>query len=77
MSDYYPYPVFINMRDRSCIVVGGGKVALRKISDLLETGAKVTVVAETPDPNMGRLLMLWIIPSIVIFFPGLLLKEGH
>ncbi len=38
------------MRDRSCIVVGGGKVALRKISDLLETGAKVTVVAETPDP---------------------------
>jgi len=50
LSDYYPYPVFINMRDRSCIVVGGGKVALRKISDLLETGAKVTVVAETPDP---------------------------
>ena len=50
MSDYYPYPVFINMRDRSCIVVGGGKVALRKISDLLETGANVTVVAETPDP---------------------------
>ena len=50
MSDYYPYPVFINMRGRSCIVVGGGKVALRKISDLLETGAKVTVVAETPDP---------------------------
>jgi len=38
------------MRGRSCIVVGGGKVALRKISDLLETGAKVTVVAETPDP---------------------------
>ncbi|GAJ15441.1 unnamed protein product, partial [marine sediment metagenome] len=50
MSDYYPYPVFINMRGRSCIVVGGGKVALRKISDLLETGANVTVVAETPDP---------------------------
>ena len=55
MSDYYPYPVFINMRGRSCIVVGGGKVALRKISDLLETGAKVTVVAETPDPIIDDL----------------------
>jgi len=43
------------MRGRSCIVVGGGKVALRKISDLLETGAKVTVVAETPDPIIDDL----------------------
>ena len=49
MSDYYPYPIFINMSKRSCVVVGGGKVALRKINDLLEAGAKVTVVAETPD----------------------------
>ena len=49
LNDWYPYPVFINMSNRSCVVVGGGKVALRKISDLLETGAKVTVVAKIPD----------------------------
>jgi len=50
LNDHYPYPVFINMINRLCVVIGGGKVALRKINDLLETGAKVTVVAETPDP---------------------------
>lgn len=55
MDDYYPYPVFINMRGRSCVVVGGGKIALRKINDLSETGAQVTVVAETPDPIIENL----------------------
>jgi len=49
LTVHYPYPVFLNLSGRLCVVVGGGKVALRKINDLLEAGAQVTVVAETPD----------------------------
>ncbi len=39
------YPIFIALEQRSCLVVGGGAVAWRKIEGLLECGAQVTVVA--------------------------------
>ncbi len=38
-------PIFLNIKKQPCLVVGGGDVALRKASVLLEAGAKVTVVA--------------------------------
>ena len=39
------YPIFLNLRGRACLVVGGGEVALRKAESLREAGAKVRVVA--------------------------------
>jgi uroporphyrin-III C-methyltransferase/precorrin-2 dehydrogenase/sirohydrochlorin ferrochelatase len=39
------YPVTLEIRNRMCLVVGGGGVALRKVQGLVEEGAKVTVVA--------------------------------
>ena len=45
------YPIMLSIRDRSCLVVGGGGVALRKVQGLLEDGARVTVVApEVSEP---------------------------
>ena len=38
-------PIFLRVKDRRCLVVGGGQVALRKISTLLRADAKVRVVA--------------------------------
>lgn len=43
MNPYYP--VFLNLMDRDVLVVGAGKIALRKIETLLKHRAKVTVVA--------------------------------
>ena len=39
------YPIFLSLKDRPVLVVGAGKVALRKAKGLLEAGARVTVVA--------------------------------
>jgi len=39
------YPIYLNLEDKRCLVVGGGKVALRKVTGLLEAGANVTVVS--------------------------------
>jgi uroporphyrin-III C-methyltransferase/precorrin-2 dehydrogenase/sirohydrochlorin ferrochelatase len=38
-------PIFLNLADRPCLVVGGGAVAVRKIRQLQKAGGKVTVVA--------------------------------
>jgi len=39
------YPINLDVAGQACVVVGGGKVALRKIRGLLEAGATVTVIA--------------------------------
>jgi len=39
------FPVFMNIQGRQCLVIGGGKVAARKIALLLKAHAQVQVVA--------------------------------
>lgn len=45
-------PIFLNIRNKPCLVVGGGEVASRKISLLLQAGARVTVIS----PELDSLL---------------------
>lgn len=40
------FPMFVDMMERECLIVGGGNVAYRKVMVMLDFGAKVTVVAE-------------------------------
>jgi len=39
------YPAFLDLREKLCVVVGGGPVASRKIESLILAGARVQVVA--------------------------------
>ena len=39
------YPVTLNLTGKFCTVVGGGQVALRKITALIAQGAEVTVIS--------------------------------
>jgi precorrin-2 dehydrogenase / sirohydrochlorin ferrochelatase len=39
------YPVFANIENRLAVIAGGGKVALRKAKDLLESGARVKIIS--------------------------------
>lgn len=50
------YPIFLDLRDRPCVVVGGGVVATRKAEALLDAGARVTVVSPAVGPEMAALV---------------------
>lgn len=39
------YPVCLDIKDRPCLVVGGGQVGTRKVKTLMACGARVTVVS--------------------------------
>jgi siroheme synthase (precorrin-2 oxidase/ferrochelatase) len=49
------YPIFLDLRDRPILVVGAGKVALRKTKGLVEAAAQVTVVAPECQPEFETL----------------------
>ena len=49
------YPIVMNIRGRRAVVIGGGRVAERKIAALLEAGASVRVVAPTLTPELQTL----------------------
>ena len=49
------YPAYLDLRDRPCLVIGGGAVAERKALSLLEAGAEVTIVSPALTPKLHEL----------------------
>jgi precorrin-2 dehydrogenase/sirohydrochlorin ferrochelatase len=49
------YPILVDLQGKRALVVGGGKVAQRKIETLLEHGASVRVVARDLTPPLEEL----------------------
>jgi uroporphyrin-III C-methyltransferase/precorrin-2 dehydrogenase/sirohydrochlorin ferrochelatase len=49
------YPLMLKVKDQSCLVVGGGPVALQKVRALRRAGADVTVVSPAFSPALERL----------------------
>jgi len=48
-------PLFLDVKGKRCVVVGGGEVALRKATLLARAGAKLHVVAPKLDDEMASL----------------------
>jgi precorrin-2 dehydrogenase/sirohydrochlorin ferrochelatase len=48
------YPAFLNLKGKKAVVVGGGKVAERKVLSLLKSGAEVTVISPFLTVRLAR-----------------------
>ena len=53
MNTYYP--VYIQLQDQPCIVIGGGKIAEGKVDGLLASQARVTVISPELTPHLHDL----------------------
>jgi len=49
------YPAYLDLRDRLCLVFGGGSVAERKAISLLDAGAAVTIISPSLTPKLQAL----------------------
>ena len=50
------YPVSLNIKEKLCVVIGGGRVAERKVKNLLRYGARVRMVS----PGLTVRLSKWV-----------------
>jgi siroheme synthase-like protein len=49
------YPIFLELLSRRVVIIGGGNVALRKAQALLETGARLVVIADSVQDSLTQL----------------------
>lgn len=56
MAETPYYPVMMNIKDRWCLVVGGGRIATHKVKGLLEAGANVCIVSPELTPELQTLV---------------------
>jgi len=52
------FSIELNLEGKNVLVVGGGRIALRKVKTLLPTGARITVVAPQFDPEFAAISSL-------------------
>lgn len=70
------YPVFLDIRDKVCVVIGGGEVALRKAERLLDCGAKVSIISPKLVPELAALKDKNLITHIAAEYSGDLIDKA-
>ena len=58
VSAVFDYPVFLNLADVDVLVVGGGRIGLRKVEGLAAAGARVRLVAPEVAATFDRSLVI-------------------
>ncbi|MBR1624078.1 MAG: bifunctional precorrin-2 dehydrogenase/sirohydrochlorin ferrochelatase [Pseudobutyrivibrio sp.] len=49
------FPMFVDLTDANCLVVGGGRIAFQKVKVLLDFGARVHVIAKEVSLDLAAL----------------------
>ena len=64
------YPIFLDIRGKICVIIGGGEVAARKAERLLDCGAKVLVISPKLSPALTALKEKDIISHVATSYSG-------
>ena len=64
------YPIFLDIRGKICVIVGGGEVAARKAERLLDCGAKVFIISPKLSPALAALKEKDVISHIAAEYAG-------
>ena len=64
------YPIFLDIKDKKCVIVGGGAVAARKAERLLDCGATVFVISPKLAPELAALKEKKLISHIAAQYSG-------
>ncbi len=59
------YPVFLDLRGKAVLIVGGGVVAERKVEQLLPAGPAITLISPEVTPQVAR----WAADGAIIHMP--------
>jgi len=49
------YPIYLNLKNKRVVVIGGGEVAERKVESLVGTGAAITLISPEVTPRLASL----------------------
>ena len=66
------FPIFLNLTQKPCLVIGGGGVAARKIKLLAKAHARITVIAEKMNATIDTMV---IEPELVLIKKTLVLED--
>jgi siroheme synthase-like protein len=58
------YPIYLDLKDRAVLVVGGGTIAEGKTQQLVEAGARVRVVSPTLTPHLSGLVARGVVEHV-------------
>ena len=70
------YPIFLDIRGKKCVVVGGGEVAARKAERLIDCGAEVLVISPKLTPELAALKEKNVISHIAFEYSGDLIDKA-
>jgi siroheme synthase-like protein len=71
------YPIYLDLKDRAVLVVGGGAIAEGKAQQLVEAGARVRVVSPALTPHLSGLVARGAIAHVPGWFKKDDLKDVH
>jgi len=57
LNDMPMFPAFVDIKEKTVIVVGGGKVATRKVEKLLNFGPRITVISPKITEELRKLYL--------------------
>lgn len=69
-------PIFVDLRSRDCVVVGGGEVAARKVAILQAAGARVSVIAPTLGDTLAEAVAARQVEHIDKYFDEALIETA-